>query len=431
MPFTTRLLPARSPKLRLGALGALGVAWGVAWGVATPAQAVVEVAVQLDSSWASDSNPLRLADSNPAANPVQGRQSDSLMSVDARAALITPLLSDSTRLEITASQGRRQYRQQSQLNHQAQQFEARLLWEATPLLRGRVSYATDERLYQPQNSVQVVRDLVRQQTTGSEVALRATPELEVPLTLERVSVRHDAAQNQYLDRNDNAVQLALRHQSPLGSTLTVGQRRLSVDYPNRSPADVAVLDDRYRDQLSFVEVDWVYSPLTRLGGRLGHLQRSYQNLGPNNFSLMVGNLSAGYQFSPMSRVDVEWFRQVYDSATPSTLYYLASGVRLGLGWRWTELTRLRLLANHERQQNQPGQLGGLPSQPDNLRTRLGASLDYSLARGWRAYVEGSRDRFVSVNGGAAIAQNVVRLGLEYTYESLAGTAERGRLGRRP
>ncbi|WP_273926505.1 hypothetical protein [Curvibacter microcysteis] len=422
------LLPCFAARSRpLVRASAVAVACALVW--CAPAQAVVEVAVQLDSSWANDSNPLRLSDRN--TTPGVTRQSDSVMSVDVRAALIAPLLSDSTRLEINAALGRRQYQSQNQLDHEARQFESRLVWEASPLLRGRVAYATDERLYQPQNAVQVVRDLVRQQTTSSEVALRATPELELPLTLERISVRHDAAQNQYLDRNDNAVQLALRHLSPLGSTLTVGQRRLSVDYPNRSAADVAVLDDRYHDQLSFVDVDWAYSPLTRFGARVGHLQRSYQNLGPNNFGLTVANLRGTYQHSPMSRVDVEWFRQVYDSATPSTLYYLASGVRLGLGWRWSELTRLRALASHERQQNQPGALGAIPRQPDNQLTRIGGSLDYSLARGWRAYVEGSRDRYASVAGGAVIAQNVLRLGLEYTYESLAGTAERGRLVRRP
>lgn len=119
-------------------------------------------------------------------------------------------------------------------------------------------------------------------------------------------------------------------------------------------------------------------------------------------------------------------------STPSALYFLSSGLRVGLDWRWSELTRVRLQASHDRQQNQIANTpGASPAQPDNMVNRVGASVNYAISRGWRLYAEGQRDRFTTVGGGTAIQQNVFRLGLEYTYESVAGTAARAGLGRRP
>ena len=400
---------------------------------AGPAMAVVELAVQLDSSWASDSNPLRL----PAGADTQtllGRSGpgDSTMAVDLRAALIAPLGSDDTRLELLATEGKRQYRQQTQLDHEVRQLEARLFWQFSPLWRGRVSYGTDERLYQPQNAIQVGRDLMRQHVGLSELSLRVTEELALPFTLERLSVRHENPQNQFLDRNDHAVQMAVRYTSPLGSVLQLGTRRTAVDYPNRGPADAAILDTRYTDQLNFVDIDWTYSPMTQVGGRLGWLQRRYENLGSNDFDQRLATLRASYQPSPLTRVDLEWGRRVYDSSTPSSLYFLSSGVRASLDWRLSELTRLRLQASHDRQHNQqPGSIGAAPGLPDNMVNRIGGSVNYAISRGWRLYAEGLRDRFTTVGGGTAIQQNVLRLGLEYTYESVSGTAARAGLGRRP
>lgn len=397
------------------------------------ANAVVELAVQLDSSWASDSNPLRLpAGADTQALLGRSDQADSVMSVDLRAAMIVPLGSDDTRLELKAAEGKRQYQKQTQLDHEIHQFDARLFWQLSPLLRGRLSYGTDDRLYQPQNAIQVGRDLMRQQQGGSEFALRITEDLSLPLSLERASVRHENPQNQFLDRNDQALQMALRYTSPLGSSLSVGSRRTAVDYPNRGAADAAILDTHYTDRLYFADVDWVYSPLTRVGGRLGWLQRQYGTLGQNDFDHRLLTLRASYQPSPLSRFDVEWGRRLYDSGTPSALYYLASGLRLGLDWRLTELTRLRLTAAHDRQQNQGAAVAGAPlGQPDNEVNRLGASIDYAISQGWRLYAEGLRDRFTTVGGGTSIQQNVLRLGLEYTYENVAGSAARAGLGRRP
>lgn len=430
--FTTPMflpVPVRTPRRSLGPLG-LGL---LALLLAQPAWAVVELALQLDSSWVSDSNPMRLpADSDSQALLGRASKGDSMMALDLRAALIAPLLSDGTRLEVLATQGKRQYGHLSQLDHEVQQLDARLLWQAGPLWRGRLDYGSDERLYQPQNAIQTGRDLMRQQQTRSELALRVTEDLSLPLNLERQSVRHENPQNQFLDRNDTVAQLSLRYVSPLGSTLSVGTRRTAVDYPHRGAADAALLDTHYTDQLHFAEVDWAYSPLTRIGGRIGLLQRQYQDLAPNNFDRRIGSLRLSYQPSPLTRIEGEWGRRVYDSGTPSALYFLSSGLRLALDWRWSELTRLRLLAAHDRQQNQGAAVAGAPpAQADNMVNRLGATVDYSISRGWRLYAEGLRDRFSTVGGGTAIVQNTLRLGLVYSYESLSGTAARAGLGRQP
>jgi hypothetical protein len=160
------------------------------------------------------------------------------------------------------------------------------------------------------------------------------------------------------------------------------------------------------------------------------LRRSYDSLPSSDFQRRLADLRLAYQLSPMSRADVQWSQQVYDSTTPGVLYYLSTGVRGSVGWRMSELTRFRILGAHEKLQNQAAfnVAGGFP---DSIVNRLGASVDYSIARGWRVYAEGSRDRFTTVGGGSAVRDNVLRIGLEYTYENGPGAAERGRLLRRP
>lgn len=400
---------------------------------AQPAQALVETAVQLESSWASDSNPLRLpqgADLPALINRNSARSN--VLAADVRAAIIAPLMSDDTRLEITGSEGRRSYQQLPELDHQVQHLDSRLVWRLDRLWRGQFQYTNDTDLYQPQNEVLTSRDMVRQQQTGSELALRVSEELELPLTLSRLTVRHDNPQNQFLDLDQDSAQVAARYVSPLGSTAVAGLRVATSDYPYRSASDAASLDTRYVDHQGFVDVDWAYSPLTHLRARLATLSRSYQNLGQSNFSRPLGGLGLSYEPSVKTRLEAGWSRQVYDSSSPGVLYYLSDAFQASLLWRWSDLTRLRLQASHARQQNTPAfGAGAVPVLPDNVVNHLGASVDYALTRGWTLYAEGSRDRFGTVGGGPAIDQNVLRVGLQYNYESVPGATVRGRLNNRP
>ena len=420
--------PAKRPRvlLRLAVLAGVAPLW-----VCTPAQAVVDLALQLDSSWASESNPLRLpVGSSPQELLKRDATSDSILSVDARLAMVAPLLSDRTRLEITAGAGRRDYSQMPQLNHRPQQLDARLVWEGDRWLKGRLGYRTDQTLYQPLNAVLVSRDVLTQRVTSSEVAVRVTPDLDLPLGFDRSSLRHESAVNQFLDRNETGTQLALRYTSTLGSVFTAGARYSDVDYPHRGAADVASLDERYSDRQRFVDMTWVYSPFTTAALRLNWLDRSYNTLQQSDFQHLLGHARVAYQYSPKTRFDVEWVRQIYDSTTPNVLYYLSTAMRASVGWRFSEFTRFRLIGSHEQQQNRPG-FNAAAGLPDTHINRLGGSIDYSVAPGWRLYADGLRDRLTTVGGGSTVRNNVLRVGLEYTYENVAGAADRGRLNRRP
>ena len=419
LPLSTRTLVA----VAAGAVCLLGM----------PAQALVETAVQLESSWASDSNPLRLPQGANLPQLIgRDRQNSDVLSVDARAAIIAPLMSDDARLEITAGEGRRSYRQLPQLDHEVQHLDSRLVWRAGRLWRGQLQYQSDSDLYQPLNQVLVSRDRVKQEQTSSEIALRATEDLELPLTVARLTVRHDNPQNQFLDLDQNSGQLALRYSSALGSVLQVGVRAATSEFPYRSAADAASLDTRYTDRQGFVDVDWAYSALTHVRARLATLSRSYATLTQSDFSRPLGGLGLSYDYSAKTRFDAGWSRQVNDSSTAGVLYYLADAFQASVAWRWSEVTRLRLLASHARQHNQPADgAGAVATLPDNFVSHLGASVDYALTRGWALYAEGSRDRFTTAGGGTAIDQNVFRVGLQYNYESVPGTSTRARLNNRP
>lgn len=398
----------------------------------TPAAfAVVETAVQLDATWSTDNNPYRLPnDSNARQALGRDRVEDQILSHDLRVALIAPVLSDQTRLEFVATISHREYGAFKQLSHDAKFLDSRFIWQAGRLFRGRLRYSEEDSLFPYQDSGFFDRDMNHVKALSNEVALRMTEDIEFPFTLERTSRRQDLTINQRLDRDDTSAQLTVRHATPMGSSVQFGFKYLISDYPNRTPTQIADLDSRSIDRESFLDVDWAYSPITRLGGRFGNYERRYRTLSQRDFSRPNTLLRVVHDYSYATRLTFSVFSQSRDSNIANALYYLSTGTQAEVNWRYSPLLQVRLQMRQERQEYQ-----SVTAAPGNLATtnanRFAARVDYQVTRDWRLYLDASQETLTRSAGQATIHQKILRTGLVYTYENLGGVAAKVALERRP
>ncbi|MBK6648997.1 MAG: hypothetical protein IPG42_04360 [Betaproteobacteria bacterium] len=390
-----------------------------------------ELVLQMDTGLRTDSNPFRFTDdATPQASLGTLKKSDSIFSVDVRAAGIAPLDSPETRLLLSGQLGKRDYQQFSQLDNQDGSYRTAFQWRFGDLWRGEVLRSSQTQLYQYLDGSFTQKAMLRTELTSAEVALKITPEVQLPATISRQTLRFENAVLNPNDRNDTVVDVGARWDSSLGSTLRTGFRSTQTHFLNRSDTQIALLDSGYRDRELYLSTDWQYSVMSRVGGRLGYVHRNYSVLGSRNFSVLNAELLATYDYSPLTRFTASIWNRPVGTTDVNTLYTINTGGQLGVRWAATPKTRLTLQAAEELQRYQSTVLGSSVSNPELRRTRLGGSVVHAFTPDIRVYAEGFREKLDRGSLGSAINQTSIRLGLEYTYESLRDGALRTGLGER-
>ena len=395
------------------------------------ANAMTELMLQLDSSLRFDSNPLRFTDdANIAAALGRDRKSDTIFANDIRAALVQPLDSPQTRLILTGQLGRRNYSQLTQLDNTEYAYRAAFEWRWGELWRGEMGHREEQQLYNYLNGSLTTLEMVQTKTDNLEVALRVTPDIELPVTFRNRRFDYQTAVNQVFNSQERVVDAGLRYQTTTRSSLRAGLRSTTVNFPTRDAAQIATLDRGYVDTEIYAETDWQYSVMTRFSGRLASLTRRYDTLGAKNFSALTTELHALHDYSPLTRLTLDVWSRPYGLTDPTILYTTALGAQLGVRWQATAKTRVSVQAINELQRYQYAALAAGQTNPELNRVRLGGGLVYALSRDVRVYADGYHERINRGTLGADIAQTFVRAGVEYTFENIDGLAKRSGFGER-
>jgi hypothetical protein len=326
--------------------------------------------------------------------------------------------------------GKRDYQQFNQLDNQDGSYRAAFQWRIGDLWRGEMLRTSQAQLYQYLDGSFTQKAMLRTELTSAEVALKITPEIELPATLSRQTLRFDNATLNPNDRNDTAIDVGARWTTTLRSSLRTGLRLTQTQFLNRTEQQIAILDTEYRDKELYLAADWQYSVMSRIGGRVGYVHRNYSVLGSRNFSVLTAEMLATYDYSPLTSFTASVWNRPVGTTDPNTLYTINSGAQVGVRWFATPKTRLTLQATEELQRYQSTLLGSGNSNPQLKRARLGGSIVHALTPDVRLYAEGFREKLDRGSLGAGINQTSVRLGLEYTYENITGAALRTGLGER-
>ena len=396
------------------------------------AAAMTELMLQLDSSLHYDSNPLHFPQDTDV-QPQLGRdkKSATVLSNDVRGALVYPLDSPQTRLILTGQLGRRDYDQPlNDLDDTEFAYRAALQWQAGKLWRGEVSHARQQQLFGYFDGSITQRTMVRQNADSATVALRMTPDLELPLTVKRQTTVYDSPVETRFNDVENSQDLGLRFLTTTQSSFRVGVMRTAVNFPDRDAATTAVLDSRYVDEQLYLESDWQYSVKTRFSGRIAALRRQYETLQTKNFNALNMELRAVQDYSPKTRLTAEVWSRPIGLTDPTILYIIASGAQLSARWQVTPKSRVSVFALDERQSyNYALQSAGASSSVYN-RVRTGAGYVYALSRDLRLYTDAYAERLDRGVAGPPINQLYLRAGVEYTMENSDGLAQRVGFGDR-
>lgn len=371
----------------------------------------IDHVLQLRSSGQYQSNPARLPDSSDE------RRGAAVLVNSIGAALRIPLLSDDTRLDIDGNLADVRYSNNRQLDHQPVDLDAALHWRAGRLFAGRFDYGYEDQLNTYLSRTWPERDTVSRRRLSGEAGLRVTESLTLPvLSLFGNDTRYERAVNAELyDRDESGWQVSARYAGTERSYAQVGLRETQVEYPERGPALVPLIDDGYRDREYFVQAQWHYSPKTLLIGRVGYLQRDYDHLSERDTSLLTFDANAIWDYSPKTRFDLQMWRRPYAyDDNPAVIYSTQTGASLGARWQATAKVAFGMAFERILQKNTAitGDAG------DDLHiARYGARLEWQPDDRLRWVLDFYRDRQRGASSFDSYSQNFVRLGVEYTYGS--------------
>ena len=384
--------------------------------------ATTELALQVGKSVQTVDNPFLLPESS--SSPLKVR--DTVQGTDIGVAMRMPLPSDRSFLSVGATASQQRYGTLSQLDYTARQLDATYQWEYGSAFRGRVRHRFDERLYNyyggfftNPETPQATQDLV-------EVALRITPQLDLPVTVSQGSLRYDdPTLAQRYDSNDRTLQLALTYTSGRRSTFTAGVRKTDVTFPNRNAADVASIDSGYSDQEAFVDVSWRYTDNTVLFGRVGRLDRSFNSLGNRDTQLVSLTSGIEWRYSPKTFLSLRGYRQPQSNDQADLrLYVVSTGLEARVQYDMTYKTRFALTTAYEQQayQNFANTTAGVAGGKDRV-TRVSARVEYKPTDRMLVRVEGLREHIQpdpAVNTTGDFNRSSVQLGLSYSFENMQG-----------
>lgn len=385
------------------------------------AGAATEYAFEIGQSIFSIDNPFLF----PAASIDPLNRRDTGHSTDVGAALRLPLPSDRSFLALAASASRQDYRALGLLDHTQKQFDGRYQWEFSNLLRGRVQHRYDQRLYNYYGGRLGQRETPRNTEDLLEVALRLTPDFELPVTYSRKALRYDdATLAQRYDMDDRGLELKLSYTSGTKSTVSFGARETRVDFTQRTPEQAALIDARYADREVFADVAWRATEATVLMARVGSLERRFAHLRARDTRLVSTQLGVDWHYSPKTLLALRgWNRPQANDEADSRLYAISTGLEARAQWDATAKIRLSLAGVAEKQKYQTFDGAGLGANGHDRVARLSARLDYTITPRMFLYAEGLRERYMpdaAFSAGAAYERSAVRLGINYSFENMTG-----------
>lgn len=363
------------------------------------------------------SNPARLPDNDTR------RQGSQVLINTIGGAVRMPLLSERTRLELAGNIGDARYDGNRQLDHQPKQFSAALPWRAGKLFAGRFSYGYSDRLYEYLNRTWPDRDMQAQQRWQSQLGLRVTEDLTLPLlSVYQGRSRYETDLNRTLYNRDETGWEASAYYSGMDrSFVNAGFRQSRVNYIDRTDFWRAQIDDAYQDNEIFIDSHWDLTIKTSVETRFGYLRRSYENLGERDTSLITIDTRASYQYSPKTRFEVYGWRRPYSNDdSPDTIYSTQTGLRMTMRWQASDRSAAWLSVAREVQADT--RFSGVDSR--STVWRYGTRLEWKATDNVRMVLDGYRTREVGADAGNSFSQNIVRLGVEFSTSRGSSQPER-------
>ncbi|MFZ6753048.1 hypothetical protein ACO0KY_06685 [Undibacterium sp. Dicai25W] len=410
------------------------------------AHATNELVLQMETSLSQSQNPFRYYDGQSDGAQIIHHQTDTVEGADIRVGVIIPVLSNDTKLMLTGSLGGRRYIHDDTLNHLQGGADADFQWVASKLLSGRINAGAGQHLFNYINGSLSQKDIEHDRIAGFDVNIKVTDSWWLMPKLFYTQLYYDLPINKLYDYKQDGRQLGLRYMSPTGSSVEGGMRFSTTNYTDRSQDQIEKIydipyvnsaikpeyDTQFKETELYLDGEWQYSVKTTTSAHIGVIRRRYSTYSNLDTNLSNAIVRGTYRYTPQLRLDAQIFDQPFPIVDPTISYVVTKGVRFDALWLYSDKLQFNASAvmQNSSQVYIPGivNLTGNASQVARMK-RVGLGASYQIDRGFRlfadSYFERNRGDVATLN----VSQSVIKIGVEYTYENLPGSAARMNLQR--
>jgi len=410
------------------------------------AYATNELVLQMETSLSASHNPFRYYDGQSDGAQIIHHQTDTVEGADIRAGVIIPVLSNDTRLTLTGSLGDRRYIDDNTLNHLQGGADADFQWVASKLLSGRINAGAGQHLFNYINGSLSQKDIEHDKNAGFDVNIKVTDSWSLMPKLFYNQLYYDLPINKLYDYKQEGRQVGMRYMSPTGSSVEGGMRLSTTNYTDRSLDQIVNIydlayagsnvkpeyDTQFKETELYLDGEWQYSAKTTTSAHLGTVRRRYSTFSNLDTNLTNVIIRGTYRYTPQLRLDAQIYDQPFPIVDPTILYVVSKGIRLDALWLYSDKLQFNASAvvQNSSQVYIPGiaLANGNLSQVDRMK-RIGFGASYQLDRGFRLFADSFFEKDRGDVATLNVNQSVIKIGFEYTYENLPGSAARMNLQR--
>lgn len=342
-----------------------------------------------------------------------------------RGAVVVPLGSERTRLELAGSYGKLSYNREKLLDYHPYHGLVRLPWQAGNLWVGNIEFEQDASEYRWLDRTWPQGDTLSTGRRYANLGLRLTDSLTAPiLTFGQSDIRYRQQINHSFDQHANWTQISGRYQGVGRSLAQFGLRDTNGLYLHRLDALAEVLGRRFKEHKIYFDVTWDLSEKTVIGAHLDWSPRRYLDVWERDATLWNVEGRAGWDYSVKTRFDGRIWHQSYPNDRDiDVLYSTYTGVQVTMRWEASPKTFASLSAVHELQDDTLPNGDGTLSRVTRSN-RLGARVEWSVGPRVAVVLDAWRNQVGGRHGRSSYTDNMLRVSLVFGYGNGVGSPER-------
>jgi exopolysaccharide biosynthesis operon protein EpsL len=275
-----------------------------------------------------------------------------------------------------------QYQRFKSLDHLGYDAAAQWDWRAGNRWSGEAGYSNSRTLDSFSDLHQPKRDLLTRERTLASAGYQFHPNWTVRAGAERNDLEHSQTEQRVFDRTEKSADLTLSYASKASNTVGVQVKTIDGRLPRRDSAIGTQVSNNYRQNELNAVVDWRYSALTRLQGKVGYARRGYDEFASRDFSGVAGRLTATWTPREKTEFAASLWRTLDPVEDFTASQVLSKGVSVQATWNATQKISAQARYSYERREHQGGAVFAPPDAPlrnDKVGTAA-VSLSYRVLR---------------------------------------------------
>ena len=259
-----------------------------------------------------------------------------------------------------------------------------------------------------------IKDMVDQGRAYGSANYNFHSHLRFTLDADRSDNRHSADSQKIFDSTVDNMAFTVNWVTPAENTVGLQYRTANASYPNSTIVAATFLDNAYHENEYSLVANWRASGASAFVFRLGHTERTFDQLPSRDFSGTTWRVTYNWQPLGKAGLQLATWREIQEFATIGTNYLQSTGFSLAPTWSITPQIMLQAKASYDTDKflGDPGIVVVTIPREDKART-------YNLSAIWSPLRQTSVTLALE-SGERTSNQQFV----DYKYQSISVTAMR-------